>query len=120
MLTLEEQLTIIKKAKQKIYLKKNWTQEAFARDKDGRAVKAANKDAVCWCALGAVYCQVIDQQHRITLSSTIIERSSIVQKSCGLGTVNDILGHKHVIRVFNEVIKSIEQELKNKEQDHAE
>lgn len=32
---------------------KHWTQEAFARDKDGQQVDESSPDAICWCVVGA-------------------------------------------------------------------
>jgi len=34
--------------------KKNWTQEAYARNAKGDIVTPLSKDAVCWCLMGAM------------------------------------------------------------------
>ena len=45
-------LEVLKAARAKI--EKGWTQGTMARDKNGVAVSSDDKDATCWCALGAV------------------------------------------------------------------
>ena len=37
-------------------LGKGWTQGAFARDKEGKAIGSRDKLAVCWCYRGALFC----------------------------------------------------------------
>lgn len=37
-----------------LLLTKGWTQGAFARNKYGRSITALSRDAVCYCAYGAI------------------------------------------------------------------
>jgi hypothetical protein len=36
------------------YIRKGWTQGKFARNAKGEGVFSFSKDAVCWCARGAI------------------------------------------------------------------
>lgn len=55
MKTLEEQIAIAKKARALIEDPKNWTQGAYATDKDGVALdQPLDDEAVCFCMIGAI------------------------------------------------------------------
>lgn len=36
------------------YVERDWTQNAFARNAEGIPVDSTSRDAVCWCAVGAM------------------------------------------------------------------
>jgi len=44
----------LKAARAKLLPRGAWTQDAFARDRDGNHVDSGAPNAVCWCAVGAL------------------------------------------------------------------
>lgn len=52
--TRHDQIEALVEAKRLISSKESWTQGEFARDSDGQVCSPYSKDAVCWCAQGAI------------------------------------------------------------------
>lgn len=44
----------LKAARELVARPGGWTQEAFARDDEGQQTQSRSRDAVCWCAEGAL------------------------------------------------------------------
>ena len=108
-LTTGEKIELIKKARNKIYFKKHWTQSAIARNKDGEIVGVRDRNAVCWCAIGALdvvcptewhFTSIMDIIYKVTYTNSIIN-------------INDLEGHAAVIRIFNKAIKILTLKLEN-------
>ena len=110
MLNEKEQLAIIKKAKQRIYLKKHWTQGVLARDESGIRVSASDPAATCWCALGALMKEAETIQNFEAVKQTLYYETEV----CAIAKINDRKtpdAHRNIIRIFNKVIKSLEERL---------
>lgn len=78
---------------------KNWTQGAYAKDKDGMSTGVICSNAVCFCSIGAI--------RKITMSSDAMEvlrnhmEDSII-------AFNDGHTHKEVLAAWDEAIASLE------------
>jgi hypothetical protein len=113
-----DELGIIRRARQRI--RRGWTQNAYARDRDGVTVDSNSPEASCWCVMGAlgedvadffaqpdvvvsVYCRL----HRLCEVSDIAEENTITFGS--LSDWNDYPDRtkKEVLEVF----KKAEQEI---------
>lgn len=110
MLNEKEQLAIIKKAKQRIYLKKHWTQGVLARDKSGMRVSASDPAATCWCALGALIKEAKTTQNFEAVKQTLYDEAElrVITKINDRKTPD---AHRNIIRIFNKAIKSLEERL---------
>lgn len=49
---------VLRAAKVRIRDPKRWTQHAYARDADGRKCEPHAEAAKCWCAAGALFCEL--------------------------------------------------------------
>jgi hypothetical protein len=97
-------LDVLIKAKALIKDQSHWTLNAFARNAKGGRTDSSDKNAICFCAMGACY-RVSDP---IVAEKTITElnKSAMALFSATIEAVNDSLGHAAVIRVFNHAIAS--------------
>lgn len=108
-LTTGEKIELIKKARNKIYFKKHWTQSAIARNKDGKVVEVHDRNAVCWCVMGALIVVCPTQWHFESIIDTIYK----VTGTNSIIYINDRKGHAAVIRIFNKAIKILTLKLEN-------
>lgn len=108
-LTTGEKIELIKKARNKIYFKKHWTQGAAAKNKDGEVVEVHDRNAVCWCAMGALVVVCPTERHFRSIRDIIYE--VICAKS--IININDQKGHAAVIRIFNKAIKILTLKLES-------
>lgn len=97
-------------------LDKHFAKNVFARNKDGYAVGPRSKEAVRFCALGAIHraapkgTKSYKDLYR-ALDKQIKQLYPNAYNSCGrlgdsIPTVNDDYGKKAIIRVFKEAIKN--------------
>ena len=105
-LTLEEKLKVLKKAKGRIWYKKNWTTGICARDSDNASVHSKDPNAICWCAYGAIVWATANYPQLDEVVAYIEEIVPIVKENSGIVAINDKQGHEAIIRVFNQAIKS--------------
>ncbi len=84
---------------------KQWTRDVSARNSKRFAVEARSEDAICWCASGAVRAVAPNPQSR--KRAMIALNSAALNKFCdGVVQVNDKLGRKSVLGVFESVINA--------------
>jgi hypothetical protein len=55
---MDEVLSVLKRARERLAKPGAWTQGELARDASGYGVPGYSASAVCWCALGAVEAEV--------------------------------------------------------------
>lgn len=103
-------ISLLKGALSKISKKSQWTQAEYARNKIGDPVSPARVDAVCWCAVGAIYAE----NGRARGAALRIAIDQIAYNICGspgehyVIDYNDTHSHKSVIRLLAAVIARLE------------
>jgi hypothetical protein len=111
-MTTQEQIEVLKKAKQKIT--GHFTTGVCARDKNGLQVEANSKEAVCFCALGAIssvlnitnfpydFIHLIGEAHSYFSSSSSYE---FITK------LNDTEGERAVLNMFDGTIRFLKKKV---------
>lgn len=109
-------LDIIERAKSLI--SSGWTQDCFARDKDGQSIDYTNSDAVCFCAEGALHRASHDMKIECLNVLTLVFAN--ITKSLPYGhdiiyKYNDIKLTKagDIYRLFDQAQMRIQKELEN-------
>ena len=127
--TLERLHLTLKKARHKIRLKRNWTQDELARDKHNNPVDPRSKTACKWCAMGAIEAITPNKTIHRDLESFLRE---IVEYDSGymgkdrdtadmptLSSLNyfndEYATHEDIIKVFDKGIDRLERKMQNKE-----
>lgn len=112
----KDALTVLRDARELISDPKRWTKGYEARDRRGDTVWAGDKDAVCWCALGAV----ARATGRASISGIWSEAAThaldliaFKTRSVGPAALNDRYGHEAVLAMFDAAIASAEKEAGN-------
>ena len=101
-------LETLKAARQLISDPAKWTQNLFARDKDGKSIDPQNKDAVCFCSFGAI--------ERFTGCKTLSEVEGHLDNVCeklfhtNVISFNDTHTHAEVLALFDAAIAELEEE----------
>lgn len=78
----------------------NWTQGAYAKDKDGTSIGANYSSAVCFCSIGAIYKITISPFDAMKVLRNHMEDSII--------KFNDEHTHKEVLAAWDEAIASLD------------
>jgi head-tail adaptor len=96
---------ILRVARARIADPKNWTTGTYARDAAGKPVKAWDREATCWCAIGAVHSisSSIGAEILLIRAAHDVARKRIVE-------VNDAGIHADVLTVFDAAIAAAERE----------
>ena len=100
-------LQILKEARELISVEERWCRGAYARDRNGDPCEP--EAAVSYCAIGA-----IDLDIRATVELCTSAAELGYEASRGrrvIVTVNDELGHAHVLRCFDHAIAKLEAEV---------
>lgn len=103
-------LKVLKQAKALIEDKSNWTQKTYARDCNGDSVPAINSEAVCFCSVGAI-ANVTYQSASLAKhlqAETYVDNCALDLYGMTMVHVNDQLGHRAVMNMFDEAIKQAE------------
>lgn len=93
------------KAWQLIEDPKHWCADEFARDSGWRGCDPRDKDAVCWCADGAlmrVYPDPVEYYDIYQKASALI-RERYGATAGGVISFNDIFGHEAIVTIFKEL-----------------
>ena len=94
---------VLRDAKALISDPAKWTQKAAARDIEGAEVAFGDEDAVCWCALGAIWRAVPNND---------VETDAIfaLSNAMGMGVplFNDAHTHPEVLAAFDRAIELAE------------
>ena len=99
-------LETLKAARDLISDPARWTQNLFARDKDGKRADPQSDEAVCFCSFGAI--------ERFTGCKTLSEVEGHLDNVCGrlFGTnvisFNDTRTHAEVLALFDAAIAELE------------
>jgi hypothetical protein len=99
-------LETLKAARQLISTPDSWTQEVFARDKDGLRVDAQSEEAVCFCSFGAI--------ERFTGCKNLSEVEQHLDNVCekyfrtNVISFNDTHTHAEVLALFDAAIAELE------------
>jgi len=101
---MEDMLTILKDARDRISDEDSWCQEAYARDLSGSSISWDSEQAVQWCASGSLRKSVKTSADFYGILETICRLSS---KS--IAWINDIDGHEAVLAYFDRAIKELEE-----------
>ena len=108
---------VLRKAREIITPEDRWTKGVLARDSQGRSVSADSKDAVCFCAMGAID-KAAFQQYRTSahlsfmeVGDTASDAISVLGEEVGTRTVNvwnddPNTTHEDVLEMFDRTIKS--------------
>lgn len=122
-LSLVDDLEIIKEARSIIENEKNWTKNLMARTKDGNLVQSYSEEAVCWCMAGALHRAFNKfQLYGEYKGTTIVEEFNNIIKNqntnsngtpihLNVSAFNDDpdTTHEDVLRVFDRVIEKYER-----------
>jgi len=91
MLTPDQTMTILTKAREKIAL--GWCQEVYARDAKGKSVISNDVSACRWCVVGALSIAVEDCSHlfpeMLEFLSRFLPSAVSGEGESGLGNYND-------------------------------
>ena len=91
-----------------------WTQKFFARDSEGHGCNVASKNAVCWCAMGALKkaCSRITeygsyQHYHLSddLADYIMESIDLESSSIYNYNDNDLTTHAGILDAFDTAIR---------------
>jgi hypothetical protein len=83
--------------------KKTWTRRTFARAANGSSVMPTNPDAVCWCAVGALYKAEFDLSDSRNVAFEAIAKLETFA-DWPLVCVNDIEGRQAVVALFKKAL----------------
>lgn len=91
---------ILVAAKAIIANEENWTQGAYAKDKDGSSIGVSCSNAVCFCSIGAIL--------KITISP--FDAMKVLRKHMEDSIINFNDGHTHkeVLAAWDEAIASLD------------
>ncbi len=97
---------ILKDARALIADEKNWTQDKWARDRNGDAVAPESPKAVCFCSLGALRKASVDDDGFCYAREVLrdVTKGSIID-------FNDTHGHAEVLAIFDSAIARAESEV---------
>jgi hypothetical protein len=104
--TLKAARQTLKAARQLITDPAKWTQNAFARDKNGKMISPTNNGAVCFCALGAI--RFVTKEPKITVADIFLNAVSNSKNGEDLDTFNDTHTHAEVLALFDAAIAELE------------
>ena len=105
-----ETVRILRAAKARIENPENWCQMALALTRECKRVRADDKNAVQWCAVGTLVAMPNALQREFTLLSK-------AAKECGfptIATLNNETDHPTVMRMFDRAIELAQQEVLEK------
>lgn len=97
---------ILKDARELIHDPENWTQSAYARNKRGTVVSFEANNAVCFCAMGALF-RVSPPDE----TGTVFKFLRGASKECGSlspSNFNDHHSHEEVLALFDKAISLAE------------
>lgn len=83
-----------------------WTQGDFARNTDGQSVDPNNKEAMCFCAFGAI--QRITENPLMSDADRLLESICNERFSLSVGDFNDTHTHAEVLALFDAAIAELE------------
>lgn len=98
---------ILRAARARIEDPKNWTQGAYARDAQGRGTRGKAREAVCWCAYGAL---AASGGNELGSDGFLLESAAEELFDADVVDVNDKQGHAAVLQVFDAAIAAAEAE----------
>ncbi len=88
------------------FIKKGWTQQWFARDKNGERCDEESREATCWCVTGALslafpdggapWMRSVKELERTTKTKNIVEWNDEMERTQG-----------EVLDAFNDTIKRL-------------
>lgn len=100
---------ILRAAKARIADADRWVQGSFAVDFRGVPVASTDINAVCWCAYGALKAECAASEQDYREHEYLLQRAS-QDLFCKMpAVVNDVRGHKAVLRVYDRAIELAEQ-----------
>ena len=94
-------IEVLRAARAKIRLKRNWCREVMARGPSGREVDPVSKRACQWCAVGAVYA--------VAAKTGLHDSALNMLGPSSPAGVNDHEGHAAVMRLFTKAIRELEE-----------
>jgi hypothetical protein len=98
----------LKAARQLITDPAKWTQGDFARDAKGYGVFSEDRDAVCFCALGAIYSFNSNGPVPCLDAYTALREFCFRKFSCEVSDFNDTHTHAEVLALFDAAIAELE------------
>jgi hypothetical protein len=100
---------ILRAARARIADTKHWTRYKAARDRHGHYVPPMSERAVRWCGAGSLNCELAScpEEAQDAVWEYI---QPIVGNGGGIWMVNDLHGHKAVLRMFDQAIALAEAE----------
>ncbi len=108
-MTITTPLQVLEAARATITPPGAWTQKASARNAKGNSVTPTNKNAVCFCLLGAI--DRIQAESELRCSATTLLRD-LVPPGFGrmLADYNDASTHAEVLSLFDKAIATLKKE----------
>lgn len=113
---LQKQLWLLQDARKLISNKKHWCRLAEARDVIGRGVPAISKEAVKWCAIGAIRAVssfLREADYYPHYNSTEYKARCFMVETIrkSITTLNDSDGHKAVLKAFDKTTKALKRRI---------
>ena len=93
---------VLKEARRKIYRKKNWTQGAYARDKNGELLASDDFYAISWCAMGAIH-NVASKNRELNIEyirDYLYRAAHDLYNDRSVTVINDHKGHAAVLKMY--------------------
>lgn len=95
---------VLEQARNKIADPKNWTKRAYARDTAGNKLMGDSPRAVSWCAVGALISVAGNKDSSLRAHILLDQKAAEVFDGNGIMYLNDELGHKNVLDVFDKAL----------------
>lgn len=92
-------LEILTQARELLSNKARWTQGVYARNEEGKEVMSVDKDALCWCAIGA-----IKKASKLTWIGNEATNYLFRVRTDPV-KVNDVLGYEATMEMFDDAIE---------------
>jgi hypothetical protein len=101
-------VTLLTQAKNRIADRNHWTTGWLARDKHGTEVESDHIDATYWCAFGALFREAKSyNRDSATTAQVALNEAAWKLYSSRLEHVNDGIGHEAVLKVYDQAIEKV-------------
>ena len=107
-------IDVLRAAKKRISNPKRWCKDHSALDRFGNGAGADSTDAVRWCASGAIHKELMEHGGSVSYygyDALIHSMNLLAIRRFGrsLETVNDFIGRKEAIKVFDDAIAELKK-----------
>jgi hypothetical protein len=103
-------LDVLTGARELLNIPERWTQQFSARDGEGYPIDPTAPEAVCWCLLGALSCQIEDltgdrpRENTVLWSDTRHTLYDYLDAEKSISGFNDSHTHEEVVALLDKII----------------